>query len=102
MFGINAAYKTALAKGLRIFPRKRMEEFHTQFCLGQCSDPKTDKGAELLSRYYTTNFAEHRGVGEIPTHEYYKRCEWAIRAFGDKEKVTKIGTAKEAGDYLPL
>jgi len=102
MLGLNAAYKTALAKGLRIFPKKRMLEFHTQYCLGTCNNPKTDQSAQLLSKYYAENFLSHRGGGELPTHEYYLRCEWAIRAFGDREEVTQIGAAKNAGDYLPL
>ena len=102
LLGINAAYKTALAKGLRIFTKKRMEEFHRQFCLGECTDPETDKSAKLLSNYYATNFASYRGGGERPTLEYYKRCEWAIRAFGDKENVTEINAAVNAGQYLPL
>ena len=98
--GVNAAYRTALARAYYSVPTERLTEFHEQFISHCCENKKTDKAAQLLVAYYINNNGLHRGGGELPTHEYYKRCEWAIHAFAMRKDVKELGEVAHAGDLL--
>jgi hypothetical protein len=99
--GVNAAYRTAMAKAYYCYKPARLGEFHEQFVTHQYKDLKTDNAAQLLFNYYVKNKLRGSG-GEMPTKEYYLHCEWAIAAFAEKENVTVLRKASKEGERFTV
>ncbi len=100
--GINAAYRTAIAKAYYNFDEDRIRQFNDQYKGLYCDDPTTDQAARLLGQYYARNQDKYSGGGAKRVEAYYLRCEKAIYAFCTYKNLTKLGPAAYTGQLIPL